>query len=578
MSNAPKLEKFVRRHSPPLLPSRPQSATFNAVTSSPTRAISRDRALIAQNARIQVPPVNPPVSNLDRPRSVPQDRTSGYLPSQANTQAKTSFEPGPAKQESFSNINHGIFDTDASGIDETTSSLNGLQVRDALLSANRGYDSINPDNDGEAHGDYGPQEGMSEDFGEAGSDQGEVLHEEEESDGYGDFETRPRINPDVLASLNKEIAQNKKRLRVEQSNLVRKHGTPAEPAFPGEAYFPQEIYGTHWNVSTRQGFVPQGASIPAQRKPWPPSSKGYESEDDRKSMMQNNQQSQTTTRPRHQPSNSQQLKRSGPVPLTKVQGSHHLQVQEPQIHKPKPQRKVQIQSKPHEHAKQEPTFQRLPAPPAKQLPHPHAVPSRSNTPIIPADVKPISTLLAASDLNSTSTSPTSPILDETQLQEDDVIIQQPPKRRLSLDYPLEKLSVLNPNDVFHQSFDHVPAITQSRPPPSPSPNKFPFTYDPSAPPTFLPNLTQLSASDLPPFFSTLPLGSWQATGDWLLERLGQVVKEMDNARQERRNVADQFEKEIEDRYKKVEAAREDVEERMGRMKKGGLEVLNEKSK
>lgn len=144
----------------------------------------------------------------------------------------------------------------------------------------------------------------------------------------------------------------------------------------------------------------------------------------------------------------------------------------------------------------------------------------------------------------------------------------PRKRRLSFDYDPTTLQTMTYTDLQTQPFDHNP-----NQPPSPLPESLL-----SAPlPSKLQHITTLpDDADRSTFFSTLPLAEWEDAGDWFVERFGELVKKMREARTERRRVAAEFEDEVARRKEYVRRSREGVEGEMRKMRKGGEDVLRNK--
>lgn len=75
------------------------------------------------------------------------------------------------------------------------------------------------------------------------------------------------------------------------------------------------------------------------------------------------------------------------------------------------------------------------------------------------------------------------------------------------------------------------------------------------------------------FLSSLDLDDWEQAGDWFLERFGDVMKKMKDARKERRELAKGYEEEISKRHETVEGKKRSLENAMGEMSKNGAGVL-----
>jgi hypothetical protein len=71
------------------------------------------------------------------------------------------------------------------------------------------------------------------------------------------------------------------------------------------------------------------------------------------------------------------------------------------------------------------------------------------------------------------------------------------------------------------------------------------------------------------FFQSLPTNEWEDAGDWFLEQFGDIIKRTKEARQKKRKFAQEFEREVEKRYKHVAKMQRQVEDAMSKMKAQG---------
>lgn len=85
--------------------------------------------------------------------------------------------------------------------------------------------------------------------------------------------------------------------------------------------------------------------------------------------------------------------------------------------------------------------------------------------------------------------------------------------------------------------------------------------------TFVQN--NLEVEDQTKFFSSLPTTEWEDAGDWFLDQFQSIIKRTKEARQKKRKLAQEFEEEIEKRYKHVAKKQHEVENAMNKMKEQG---------
>jgi hypothetical protein len=71
------------------------------------------------------------------------------------------------------------------------------------------------------------------------------------------------------------------------------------------------------------------------------------------------------------------------------------------------------------------------------------------------------------------------------------------------------------------------------------------------------------------FFRALPTAEWEDAGDWFLDQFSSIIKRTKEARQEKRKLAQGFEKEIEKRHKLVSKKQQHVASAMNKMQAQG---------
>ncbi|KAH7359532.1 extracellular mutant protein 11-domain-containing protein [Pyrenochaeta sp. MPI-SDFR-AT-0127] len=79
----------------------------------------------------------------------------------------------------------------------------------------------------------------------------------------------------------------------------------------------------------------------------------------------------------------------------------------------------------------------------------------------------------------------------------------------------------------------------------------------------------LDASKQLEFFSSLPIIEWEESGDWFLDQFQSIIQRTKEARQNKRKLAQEFEKEVEKRYTHVSKKQHQVEDAMKKMKTQG---------
>lgn len=81
------------------------------------------------------------------------------------------------------------------------------------------------------------------------------------------------------------------------------------------------------------------------------------------------------------------------------------------------------------------------------------------------------------------------------------------------------------------------------------------------------------ANDQAQVFNSLSIEEWEQAGDWFLDQFGTAVSQLTVLRQQRRKAAQEYENEIESRFKTVGQKRKQIEMAMSEMKESGGKVL-----
>ncbi|KAJ4363059.1 hypothetical protein N0V83_010177 [Neocucurbitaria cava] len=75
------------------------------------------------------------------------------------------------------------------------------------------------------------------------------------------------------------------------------------------------------------------------------------------------------------------------------------------------------------------------------------------------------------------------------------------------------------------------------------------------------------------FFHSLPTSEWEDAGDWFLDQFQSIIHRTKEARQNKRKLAQEFEQEVEKRYKHVSKKQSQVKEAMDKMKLQGESLV-----
>ena len=148
------------------------------------------------------------------------------------------------------------------------------------------------------------------------------------------------------------------------------------------------------------------------------------------------------------------------------------------------------------------------------------------------------------------------------------------KRSRDIDYSLDELSSMTFSQLQDEPFHHDPKATKPPLPPeiadAPLPQKLDYI---------------LSLKDDPGnnkqhhralFFSSLPIEQYDDCGDLIVQKFADIVSKFKDARQQRRKVAREFEAEVTKREARVRAKMGAVEKDLGRLRRGGEEVVRGK--
>lgn len=147
------------------------------------------------------------------------------------------------------------------------------------------------------------------------------------------------------------------------------------------------------------------------------------------------------------------------------------------------------------------------------------------------------------------------------------------KRSRDIDYSPDELSSMTFSQLQDEPFHHDPKATE---PPLPSeivdaplPQKLDYIFSLKDDPNNKEHQRAL-------FFASLPIEQYEDCGDLIIQKFADIVSKFKDARQQRRKVAREFEAEVAKREERVRGKMGAVEKDLGRLKRGGEEVVRGK--
>ena len=147
------------------------------------------------------------------------------------------------------------------------------------------------------------------------------------------------------------------------------------------------------------------------------------------------------------------------------------------------------------------------------------------------------------------------------------------KRSRDIDYSLDELSSMAFSQLQDEPFHHDPKATELPLPPdiadAPLPQKLDYILS-------LKDDNSTKEHHRAAFFSSLPIEQYEDCGDLIVQKFADVVSKFKDARQQRRKVAREFEDEVAKREERVRGKMGAVEKDLGRLKRGGEEVVRGK--
>ena len=144
------------------------------------------------------------------------------------------------------------------------------------------------------------------------------------------------------------------------------------------------------------------------------------------------------------------------------------------------------------------------------------------------------------------------------------------KRSRDIDYSLDELSSMAFSRLQDEPFHHDPKATEPPLPPeiadAPLPQKLDYIMA-------LQDDNSNKEHHRAAFFSSLPIEQYEDCGDLIVQKFADVVSKFKDARQQRRKVAREFEAEVAKREERVRGKMGAVEKDLGRLRRGGEEVV-----
>jgi hypothetical protein len=141
----------------------------------------------------------------------------------------------------------------------------------------------------------------------------------------------------------------------------------------------------------------------------------------------------------------------------------------------------------------------------------------------------------------------------------------PPKKRLrEIDYDEEALRKMNFAELQNEPFDHDPARQVIASPAKPPADNLNDRLE------FYQSKDEAAQAQ---FFGQMSVREWDDSGDWFLERFGSIVTKMKEARQDKRKIVDQYEKEVSEREEQVRRNREAIDRKLSKLKHDSSAML-----
>ena len=147
------------------------------------------------------------------------------------------------------------------------------------------------------------------------------------------------------------------------------------------------------------------------------------------------------------------------------------------------------------------------------------------------------------------------------------------KRARDLDYSVAQLSRMTFEQLRSEPFDHDPRAKEPVLPQEVANGTLAEKLD---------HMLSLKGNDTKAIrqrtvFASLPIEQYEDCGDLIIEKFAGIIAKFKDARQQRRKVVREFEEEVAKREERVRGKTSAVEKDLGRLKRGGEEVVRGKA-
>jgi hypothetical protein len=141
----------------------------------------------------------------------------------------------------------------------------------------------------------------------------------------------------------------------------------------------------------------------------------------------------------------------------------------------------------------------------------------------------------------------------------------PPKKRLrDIDYDEEALRKMNFAELQNEPFDHDPTRQVITSPAKPPADNLDDRLE------FYRSKDEDAQAQL---FTHMSVREWDDSGDWFLERFSSIVTGMKEARQAKRKIVEQYEKEVSEREEEVRRNKEAIDRKLSKLKHDSSAML-----
>lgn len=141
------------------------------------------------------------------------------------------------------------------------------------------------------------------------------------------------------------------------------------------------------------------------------------------------------------------------------------------------------------------------------------------------------------------------------------------KRRRDIDYDDAALQRMDFGELQNEPFDHDPTKEVPQSPAKPPGDNLSDRLK------FYGEKDEVSQSQL---FTQMSVRDWEDSGDWFLEQFGDVVRKLKEARQAKRRMVEQFEREVSKREEAVRYKKESIDRKLSKLKNDSFAMMKDK--